>query len=135
MDTLSTFKHYLLANYFSTIPCPKYFAHGNRQLTVLHARLRNGCGSLNFDLHRNRIRTDSICDYGPEREDAEHLFFFQCHNYDNERLRLFQKTRRFHPLNLETLLYGRDTLSYDDNLEIFKHVHQFIRDTHRFNKS
>ena len=41
-DTLSTFKHYLLTNYFSTIPFPKYFAQGNRQLTVLHARLRNG---------------------------------------------------------------------------------------------
>ena len=133
-DTLSTFKHYLLTYYFSTIPFPKYFAQGNRQLTVLHARLRNGCSSLNFDLYRNRIRTDSVCDCGSEREDAEH-FFFQCHNYNKDRLRLFQKTRRFHPLNLETLLYGRDTLSYDDNLEIFKHVQQFIRDTHRFNNS
>ena len=28
-----------------------------------------------------------------------------------------KKTRRFHPLNLETLLYGRATLSHDDNLE------------------
>ena len=74
-DTLSTFKHYLLTNYFSTIPFPKYFAQGNRQLTVLQARLRNGCSSLNFDLYRNRIRTDSMCDCGCEREDAEHFFF------------------------------------------------------------
>ena len=73
-DTLSTFKHYLLTNYFSTIPFPKYFAQGNRRLTVLHARLRNGCSSLNFDLYRNRIRTDSMCDCGSEREDAEHFF-------------------------------------------------------------
>ena len=67
-DTLSTFKHYLLTNYFSTISFPKYFAQGNRQLTFSHARLRNGCSSLNFDLYRNRIRTDdSMCDCGSER--------------------------------------------------------------------
>ena len=33
-DTLSTFKHYLLTSYFSTTPFPKYFAQGNRQLTI-----------------------------------------------------------------------------------------------------
>ena len=39
----------------------------------------------------------------------------QCQNYNNERLLLFRKTRRLHSLNLKTLLYGRDTLSYDGN--------------------
>ena len=108
-DNLSTFKHYLLTNYISTIPFPKYFAQGNRQLTVLHARLRNVSSSLNFDLYLTRIRTDSMCDCGSEREDAEHFSFLRIffptlnHNYYNDRLRLFQKTRRVHTLNLDTL--------------------------------
>ena len=47
VDTLSTLNS---TCYFSTIPFPKYFAQGNRQLTVLHAHLGNGCSSLNFDV-------------------------------------------------------------------------------------
>ena len=65
------------------------------------------------------------------REDAEH-YFFKCHKYLHERRKLFRSTHRYHPLNLDTVLRGRDALSFEDNVAIFNSVHEYIRDTNRF---
>ena len=67
---------------------------------------------------RRVLRLTPSCECGSEREDADH-FFFQCHKCENERIRLFRNTRRYHPLNLNTLLSGCDVLSFDENMEIF----------------
>ena len=37
------------------IHVPKYFQHGQRQLAVLHARIRNSCSDLNHDLFNNHL--------------------------------------------------------------------------------
>ena len=45
---------------------------------------------------------------------------------------LFQTTRDFHPLNVNTLLFGGDGLSNEDNIRIFSAVQLFIKDSKRF---
>ena len=58
----------------------------------------------------------------------------QCPTFLNERLPLFHATRHFHPLSVNTLLYGRDNLSNDDNTSIFNNVQLYIKNTKRFEK-
>ena len=41
---------------------PKYFIDGKRKFSIIHARLRNLCSNLNYDLFYNHLRPDSICD-------------------------------------------------------------------------
>ena len=43
---------------------------GNRYTSVIHARLRNNCSSLNNDLLRNHARDNPLCDMGDVMEDA-----------------------------------------------------------------
>ena len=53
-----------------------------------------------------------------EPEDAEH-FLFGCHFLGRQRLKLFNSSRNFHPLHVNTLLYGNQDLRVRDNLKIF----------------
>ena len=100
-------------------------------MSVIHARIRNKCSNLHCDLYFNKLRDSEVCDCGFEREDAEH-YFFSCRKYLNERRKLFRNTHSFHPLNLDTLLRGRDALSIEENITIFSSVHEYIRETNRF---
>ena len=51
-------------------------------------------------------------------EDAD-LFFFNCLNYPNARIALFNATPNYHPLNDEKLLFGNDNLAVQENTTIF----------------
>lgn len=67
-----------------------------------------------------------LCDI----ENAEHVFF-RCHLFQTQRIRIFRATKAFHPVNLQTVLFGRNSMSIDENVFIFK-FQQFIKDTSRF---
>ena len=54
---------------------PNIYCIGNRNISVLHARLRNNCSNLNEDLYQNHLRLDPMCEYGNEIENAENYFF------------------------------------------------------------
>ncbi|MCG7883380.1 MAG: hypothetical protein JAY96_17510 [Candidatus Thiodiazotropha endolucinida] len=129
--TLSSFKSALLSNLFIAPKVPQYFLYGNRKLSVVHACIRNNCSNLHNDLFRNRLRENAQCECGTSIEDAEH-YFFQCCRYPNERRKLFYNTHRFHPLNINTLLNGRESLSFEENSTIFRSVQEYIKDTNRF---
>ena len=107
------------------------FLYGKRYYSVLHARLRNRCSDLNYDLYNNFLRENPFCSCSESAETAEH-FFFQCNKYDMQRLTLFQKTRQFHPLNANSLLSGNENISYNDNTTLFNAVHEFIKSSNRF---
>ena len=111
----------LLCNVFVAPVVPKHFDHGNRKLSIIQALIRNRCSNLNHDLYLNRLRDTGVCDCGSEREDAEH-YIFECHKYLRERRKLFWSTHRYHPLNLDTVLRGRDALSFEDNVAVFNSV-------------
>ena len=64
-------------------------------------------------------------------EDAAH-FFFECTSYTNQRVTLFRSTRHVHPLSIDKVLFGDLNLTIEDNISLFKAVHQYIKDTKRF---
>ena len=110
---------------------PSYFLIGNRYLSVLHARIRNNCSNLNYDLYQNHLRHDPMCDCNEDTETASH-FLFECSIFREQRIKLFRQTREFHPLNLKKLLYGDETLNTEQNSLIFNAVFHFIKESKRF---
>ena len=109
---------------------PNYFIDGKRKFSILHARLRNFCSNLNQDLFDNHLRIDPSCSCLRDVETAEH--YFKCEHYTEQRIRLFRDTREFHPLNVNTLLLGKETLSDNDNSRLFHSVQTYIHSTGRF---
>lgn len=103
----------------------------NRFASVMHARIRNNCSDLNFDLFSNHLRLDPTCSCDEGPENSTH-FFFHCKHYENQRLRLFQETHTLHPLNIQKLLFGDASLSFDQNCIIFNSVQLFIIRSGRF---
>ena len=130
-DTLQAFKYGLKKVMFTTAIVPSYYNAGERYFSVIHARMRNGCSNLNSDLFRNHLTPNETCDCGVEKEDAEH-FFFKCNKYTNARQKLFQSTRRFHPISCSKLLLGISNISDKDNSFLFTEVQKYIKDTNRF---
>ena len=104
-DSLKCFKNHITNSYI-TNTIPSFYLVGDRYFTVLHARIRNNCSSLNNDLYVNHLRADPLCNCLNENEDANH-YFFKCVNYINQQVILFQARRNFHPLNLDKLLIWR----------------------------
>ena len=53
-----------------------YYLEGDRFLSVLHARIRNQCSRLNYDLFKNNyLRDNPFCMSLLEPEDAEHFLY------------------------------------------------------------
>ena len=130
LQSLSQFKFRILQT-FHVSDVPKHFFVGKRHLSVVHTIIRNRCSNLNFDLFSNYISQNASCKCGYDQEDAEH-YFFRCTQYAIQRNNLFQALRRFHPLNINILLYGSDNLSFEDNSLIFRTVQTYIKYTERF---
>ena len=103
---------------------------GKRFESVHHAHIRNKCSNLNNGLYSNHLALSAFCDCSKDIEDAEH-FFFNCNRFYAQRLVLFRATRKFHPLGVQFILEGSDLLS-EDNLELFKATHQYVKATKRF---
>jgi len=97
----------------------------------MHTRIRNCCSNLNADLHRNNLSGSPNCRCGQTIENAEH-YLLQCLQFTTQRIRMFHATRPFHSLSAHALLFGKSSLSDEDNLTIFIAVQNFIKDTGRF---
>ena len=105
--------------------------HGNRLLSIIHARLRNNCSDLKRDLFLNHLSDHDICSHCNIPETSDH-YFTHCTIYSNERLQLFLDTRRLHPLNCNILLFGNSAFTYSENITIVNAVHNFIKNSKRF---
>ena len=132
LQSLSSFKSYILRS-FAVPVVPKYFFVGQRKLSIIHTRIRNKCSDLNYDLFSNHLRPDCACSCGYPIEDTEH-YLFQCTQYTVSRRQLFNELRRFLPLNVTTLLFGSENLTFEDNSTIFLAVQSYIKATVRFTK-
>lgn len=111
---------------YDSIKVPIYFIKGTRKLSILHARIRKNCSDLKSDLFRNHLSADSSCSCGNDNEDALH-YFFECVNFNNLRIVMFHKTRPLHPLSLNMILYGKPSLSNDENFLLFQTIQQYIK--------
>ena len=58
---------------------PTYHFTGNRNLNILHARLRQKCSFLRSDLFRSNLIENPICSCGVSPETAEHYFLYILH--------------------------------------------------------
>lgn len=132
-DSINSFKSQLKTSIFKVPRVPQQFLTGNRVFSIYHCRIRNNCSNLNNDLFRNHLRPNATCEWDFEIEDAEH-YFFKCTEFEEQRIRLFQTTRKYHPLNLQLLLHGSDDLSAAENEELFSYIHNYIKETHRFSR-
>ena len=130
--SVNSFKLKLKQHVYIAPQIPKHYIQGKRTESVFHSRIRNKCSNLNNDLYQNHLKDFPLCDCGRSIEDAEH-YFFRCERYNNERVTLFRATRKFHPLGVHFILYGSDAFSEKDNVIFFGYVHQYIKNTKRFN--
>ena len=104
----STFKNDVLG----TTHVPSYFLKGQRRWAVLHERLRNNCSDLKSNLFQNHLTNSLSSSCGSINENTIH-YFFECENNSNA------STRKYHPPSLNTLLFGKPTLSVYLKMKIF----------------
>ena len=81
--SLSSFKYQLKKKTQNNSIVPTYYKVGTRYISVLHARIRNNCSNLFFDLYINHLSPSPTCSCSEEVKDAEH-YFFRCSHFINE---------------------------------------------------
>ena len=126
--TLSVFK--------STLKTPnktnKLFYYGDRKLSVIHAKIRMGCSPLNSHMSIiMHIKDNPSCICGANIESPAH-YFLQCPLYAGPRISLLENINRLTNCNINIILFGDKNLTFKENKTIFKSVHNFIRDSRRF---
>ena len=112
--SLSVFKR-SLSLFDSKVPAYYYF--GERNVQVIHCRLRLEMSNLNNDLVNRRLSTDPKCSCGYSIETAEH-YLLHWLNYINIRARTIL-TLPSSQTNIRTLLYGNLDLRLPENKHIF----------------
>ena len=108
-----------------------FYIDGCRILNIIHTRLRHRSSSLNADLFRVHLANDPGCICGCAFEDAIH-YILECCFYNETREELKLRLVFLNELNIEVLLFGDDTLTEMQNLQIFKFVQLYIKRTKRF---
>ena len=126
-SSLATLKRQLLRSKFTSRTVPLHFLHGDRLLSSLHARIRNNCSNLKYDLFVNHLSETNLCVYCNVPENAYH-YFVHCTLFTNERLHMFHSTRNLHPLNCQLLLFGSEFGTAEQKIEIVEAVHKFINE-------
>jgi hypothetical protein len=86
---------------------------------------------LNADHFRVNLINESGCVCGWVIEDAIH-FFLECCLYVEAREQLTNNLQFLDSLFIETLLFGDDSLSEEQNAQILKSVQLYIKQTKRF---
>ncbi len=105
---------------------------GERLPSVHHARMRIGCSGLNGDLSLNLHVIDSPkCQCGYPVENASH-YLLHCQFYEAERADMMSEVPNAFAVTIESLLYGSQDVSFEDNKKVFLAVQNFIISTKRF---
>jgi len=98
---------------------------------VHHSRIRIGCSKLNYDLcYKLHVINEPYCICGVI-EDSFH-YFFECPNFVDFRIDLFNAISAYSHVDLEIILQGSANLKEDQNKAIFDAVHLYLERTLRF---
>ena len=89
------------------------------------------CSEYHKIMFRVYLANDPGCICGCAFEDAIH-FILECCLYNEAREELKLRLVFLHELKIEVLLFGDDTLTEMQNLQIFKSVQLYIKRTKRF---
>ena len=125
--SLNIFKNRLNPN---LITPPRYYNTGKRIGQIYHARLRTACSPLHQHLHSKNIVDSPYCTCG-DIEDTHH-FLFVCHQFTDLRRDLINSVSDICQPNLNVLLCGDISLTFDQNKQIFEAVQEFIIKSKRF---
>ena len=109
---------------------PRYYNTGKRLGQIYHARLRTSCSSLRQHLFSKNIIDSPQCVCGSIEE--THHYLFVCQQFANLRRELLNSVSDICHSNLNVLLHGDPSLSFDKNKKIFQAVQDFIMKTKRF---
>ena len=132
LDILTKFKKAIRKEQSdNTKRIPKHFYYGPRKLNIILTQLRNSYSFLNYDLSKVNIVNDAACSGGAPREDAFH-YFFTCPNYAEIRRIMMNKSLVCTQFNLNLLTRGSVDLTYEENINIIKHVNNFIKSSKTF---
>ncbi|PJE79007.1 hypothetical protein CI610_02030 [invertebrate metagenome] len=107
---------------------PNYFNIGNRNLQILHTRLRLKCSNLKQHLYIRNLEESPLCSCG--LVESTYHFLLSCDKYNIIRQNtLFQLDII---LTEKTLLWGNDTYSIQKNDQIFLTLQNYIKLSKRF---
>ena len=109
---------------------PRYYNTDKRLGQILHARLRTKCSALRQHLYSENIIDNPECTCGLI-EDTNH-YLFVCHRIDDLRRELLNSISEICHPNLNVLLNGDPSLSFNQNKDIFLAVQDYIIKTKRF---
>ena len=109
---------------------PRYYNTGKRLGQIYHARLRTACSPLRQHLPSKNIVDGPYCICG-DIEDTLH-FLFVCHQFSDLRRDLINSVSDICQPNLNVLLCGDISLTFDQNKQISKAVQEFIIKSKRF---
>ena len=109
---------------------PRYYGTGKRLGQIYHARLRTACSTTHQHLHSKNIVDSPYCTRG-DIEDTHHILFV-CHQFTDLRCDLINSVSDICQHNLNVLLCGDISLTFDQNKQIFKAIQEFIIKSKRF---
>ena len=133
IDSISKFKKEL-KNDSLVCKIETFYLYGPRKLNIILTQLRCSASSLNNDLFRANIINDPSCHCGSDIEDVYH-YFFVCPKYTLCRKNLFDNLNWLSEnfvLDTKLLICGHLELSNEQNIQIFKHVQNYIKRSNRF---
>ena len=108
------------------------YNHGARKLNIIHSQMRMHCSKLNSHLFSLHVIDSPGCQCGFNEEDNNH-FLLDCPLYEDLRREMITAILIVtEEIDSQTLLYGNQNLSFDDNIEIFSAVHVLIDASGRF---
>ena len=133
VDSISKFKKEL-KNDSLLCKIETFYLYGPRKLNIILTQLRCSASFLNNDLFRANIIDDPSCHCGSDIEDVYH-YFFVCPKYTLCRKTLFHNLNWLSEnfvLDTKLLICGHLELSNEQNIQIFKHVQNYIKRSNRF---
>ena len=110
--------------------CPAYYYSSTRLGQIVHTRLRMNSSSLNEHMFIRNLVDSPNCACG--QVDSTCHFFISCKQYTDLLNELVYTINYPVTIDIKLLLKGSDTLSVDQNIEIFIKVQNFILKNKRF---
>jgi hypothetical protein len=110
---------------------PPYYNTGERKHQIAQCQMRVKNSNLNENLHRIGLAPTPLCPCGNANESTRH-YLLECDLYKNARKMTIDKIEYHSEVNTDLLLYGDAERTLEENIQIFKHVQNYIRESERF---
>jgi hypothetical protein len=110
-----------------------HYYDGQRDVNIKHSQLRMQCSKLNAHLFALHVIDSPYCPCGHKCEDSNH-YLLLCPLFNIQRQEMFQSLTTIIPLHnieLETLLFGSNTMTSHINKSIFEVVHTYMVESDR----